>query len=68
MADPGHLYLSGAEVKLLTVFNYIIILRSFEAAHTRYLLKARFSRPALLVQASFTLLASYGLYRVFRPK
>lgn len=67
MAGPNNLFLSFPEAKLLHIVNLVLILERCDATRRAHHWDCWYSRAVLIANAPVAILASYGLYRLFRP-
>lgn len=67
MAGPGNLYFNCAEAKFIHIINLVLVLKRCDATRRAHSWDCWYSRAALVANVPVALLASYGLYRLFRP-
>lgn len=67
MAGPGNLYFNFAEAKLLHTLTLLLIIERCDATRRRHHADCFYSRAALIANVPVGVLASYALYKLFRP-
>lgn len=66
MAGPSNLYFNFAEAKLIHAINLLLVIERCDATRRAHR-DCCYSRAALIANVPVGLLASYALYRLFRP-
>jgi hypothetical protein len=67
MAGRSNLHLSLQEAKLLHLVNLLLVVQHCYATQRAHSWSCWYSRAILVANAPVVLVASYGLYRIFRP-
>jgi hypothetical protein len=67
MAGPGNLYFNFAEAKLIHAINLLLVIERCDATRRAHRADCWYSRAALIANVPVAVLASYALYRLFRP-
>lgn len=67
MAGAGNLYFNFAEAKLIHAINLLLVIERCDATRRAHHADCCYSRAALIANVPVALLASYALYRLFRP-
>lgn len=67
MAGPGNLYFNFAEAKLIHAINLLLVIERCDATRRAHRPDCWYSRAALIANVPIGVLASYALYRLFRP-
>ena len=67
MAGPGNLYFNFAEAKLIHAFSLLLVLERCDSTRRSHSRDCWHSRAALIANVPVAVLASYALYRLFRP-
>jgi hypothetical protein len=67
MAGPSNLYFNFAEAKIIHTLNLLLVLERCHATRRSHSRDCWYSRAALIANVPVGVLASWALYRLFRP-
>ena len=67
MAGPGNLYFNFAEAKLIHAINLLLVIERCDATRRAHKPDCWYSRAALIANVPVAALATYALYKLFRP-
>lgn len=67
MAGPGNLYFNFAEAKFIHAINLLLVIQQCEAVRRAHRPDCWYSRAVLIANVPIGVIASYALYRLFRP-
>ncbi|KAF1924365.1 uncharacterized protein M421DRAFT_424814 [Didymella exigua CBS 183.55] len=67
MAGPGNLYFNFAEAKLIHAINLLLVIERCDATRRAHRADYYYSRATLIANVPIGVLASFALYRLFRP-
>jgi hypothetical protein len=68
MAGPGNLYFNFAEAKLIHILNLVLVLKQCADTRRQHSWDCWYSHAVLVSNVPVVLLATYGLYSLFRPR